>query len=191
MATEEDIARLVVLLSAAFPNWNVNEYTNEVYYLDLSDIPTDELFVAAQHCRTEPGRKFAPSTGEIRGAVAELRGMTNNVPSSFEAWQEVLREFSDTGSYGTPKFSHPLIGRAVNAMGWKNLCLSEDQTADRARFLQCYEQFRERATREEIMLPEVRGYLMANGAQLMAPMDSIKLLSDKLSVSKPKEKVTK
>lgn len=184
MASYEDIAKMVAFLVAAYPNWKMTEFTTEVYFQDLKDIPADELLIGAQHCRSESGRKFAPSTGEIRGAVAELRGLSSNVPSSFQAWQEVLKQFSDTGYYGTPQWSHPLVEQAVRAMGWRELCMSENQIADRARFIQCYEQLQERVTREEMLIPEVRGYVEANGARLMAPAESMKLLSDKLNVRK-------
>lgn len=184
MADHLDIAQIVKVVSVAFPNWKVTEETYEIYYQLLGDIPAEELKAAVLHCLTEAGRAFAPSVGEIRGAVAELRGMASNVPSPFRAWQEVLGQFRETGSYGTPKFSHPLIDQAVRQMGWRELCMSENQIADRARFLQCYEQLVGRATREDMLLPEVRGYIEANGARLMAPSDSMRLLADKLTVKR-------
>lgn len=182
MASMEAIIEICVKLSAAYPNWNVSEYTYEVYYQDLLDLTDEEARVAAQHCRAENGRKFAPSTGEIRGAVAELRGMASNLPSSFQAWQEVLGQVRAVGSYGKPVFSHSIVARAVDALGWRDLCLSENATADRARFIQAYEQLTERAAREDMLLPEVRGYLVSNGASLPAPMESVHLLADRLSV---------
>lgn len=182
MASYEDIAEMVALLSAAYPNWNANEYTIEVYYQDLQDIPPDELRIAAKHCRSETGRKFAPSTGEIRGAVAQLRGMSSNVPNSYQAWQEVQRQILENGGdFGNPVWSNPIVERAVRAIGWRNLRMSEDQVADRARFIQCYEQFLDRAEREEMLLPDVRGYIETNGARLQAPLDQIKLLAGKLT----------
>ena len=185
MASQADIAKIVALLSAAYPNWNVTEYTVEVYYQDLKDIPTEELSLAAQHCRSEAGRKFAPSVGEIRGAVSELRGLASNVPASYQAWEEVQRQILENGGdYGNPVWSHSIVEEAVRRMGWRNLRMSEDQTADRARFLQCYEQLRQQVGREEMLLPEVRGYIEANGARLLAPAESIKLLTGKMSVNK-------
>ncbi len=182
MATEKDIAGIVAMLSAAYPNWNVTEYTLEVYYQDLKDIPTDELMIAAQHCRSEAGRKFAPSVGELRGAVGELRKYTANMPSSYQAWEEVQRQIIDNGGdYGKPVWSNPIVGQAVKMIGWRNLRMSEDATADRARFIQCYEQLSERVARDEMLIPEVRGYLEVNGARLLAPMDQIKLLSERMS----------
>lgn len=182
MATKLDIAQIVSIISVAFPNWAVTEQTNEVYWQILGDIPTDELKAATLHCISESGRKFAPSVGELRGAVAELRGISRNVPSSFEAWQEVGRQISiNGGDFGKPVWSHPLVQKTVEAIGWRNLRMSEDQTADRARFIQCYEQFQERAGKEDILLPEVRGFIEAKGGRLEAPADQIKRLTERMA----------
>lgn len=183
MANPLDIAHVVKVMSIAFPNWKPTADTSEVYFKLLQDIDGEELKVAVLHCLSESGRAFAPSIGEIRGAVSELRRMSYNVPSSYEAWQEVLMQFAEAGYYNTPKFSHPLIAEAVRRMGWRQLCLSEDQIADRARFIQCYEQLTNRATKEDILLPEVRGYIEANGARLLAPAEQIKQLSASKSVA--------
>lgn len=185
MADPLDIAQIVSIISAAYPNWKVTELTNEVYYQTLQDVPAEELKAAVLHCISQNGRQFAPSVGELRGAISELRGMSANVPPSYQAWQEVQQQILENGGdFGNPVWSHPLVEEAVRRIGWRNLRMSEDQTADRSRFIQCYEQLTERATREDMLLPEVRGYIEANGARLMAPADSIKLLADKWSVKK-------
>lgn len=182
MATEKDIAGIVAQLSAAYPNWNVTPFTVEVYYQDLKDIPSDELMIASQHCRSEAGRKFAPSVGELRGAVMELRGYKANLPSSYQAWEEVQRQIVDNGGdYGVPVWTNQVIERAVKMIGWRNLRMSEDSTADRARFIQCYEQLVIRVERDEMLIPEVRNYLEVNGAKILAPMEQIRLLAKGMS----------
>ena len=82
MATDIDIAKIVTMLSAAYPNWSPNEFTNEVYFQDLQDIPTDLLMVAVKHCRTSTQRdqRFAPSAGEIRQAVSDIKRQTQGIP---------------------------------------------------------------------------------------------------------------
>jgi hypothetical protein len=178
MATEKDISVIVTMLSAAYPNWNVTPYTVEVYYQDLKDIPSNELQIAAQHCRSEAGRKFAPSVGELRGAVMELRRSSLNIPSSYSAWEEVrVQIIENGGDFGKPAWSHPLIERAVKSIGWRELRMSENQTADRARFIQAYEQITERAEKENMLIPEVRQHLLNNGAKLLTVSESIKQLT--------------
>jgi hypothetical protein len=181
MADKFDIASILAVIAVAYPNFAVTEQTTEVYLQILSDIPADELKAATLHCISESGRKFAPSVGELRGAVAELRGMSANLPSSFEAWQEVGKQISiNGGDFGNPVWSHPIVQKAVEAIGWRNLRMSEDATADRARFIQCYEQFQQRAQNENLLLPEVRGYIESNGGRFLAPLDQMKQLADRM-----------
>ena len=179
MSDITDIAQIVGIISAAYPNWNVTEYTNEVYYQTLHDIPADELKVAVLHCISENGRKFAPSVGEIRGAVAEMRGIASNLPSAYQAWEEVQKQILENGGdFGKPVWSNSIVESAARMIGWRNLRMSEDQTSDRARFIQCYEQLVVRATRDEMLLPEVRGYIEDRGGKLLnAPIAQIKQLT--------------
>lgn len=181
MAEFRDIAQIVGVISSAYPNFNPSEATVEVYYQTLHDLPAEELKMAVLHCISENGRKFAPSIGEIRGTVAELRKAVSNVPSSYQAWQEVLTQMRENGGdYGRPVWSHPLVERVVKQLGWRNLRMSEDQTADRARFVQAYEQLLARAERDDMLLPEVAGYIEARGGIMLAPSSQMKLLADKM-----------
>ena len=177
MADRKEIEIMIAKLSAAFPNWKVTAYTIQVYLEDLSDIDGETLDAAVRMCRTQPGRAFAPSTGEIRGAVGQLRGMASNVPSSYEAWQEFKRAV--TSSNYSPQWSHTLVGKAADLIGMQQYGRSnvDDEPSWRARFIQCYEQLQERAERENLLLPEVRGYIEANGGRMLAPVEQIKQLT--------------
>lgn len=183
MADLKDIAKIMLIFEAAYPNWKPKELTPEVYLLDLRDIPSEELMAAVQHCRAEQGRAFAPSTGELRGAVMELRRASMNTPSSYDAWQEVCTQMRvNGGDYGNPVWSAPIVEKAVKLLGWRNLRMSEDPVSDRMRFIQCYSQLLERAEKETMLIPEVRGFIQANGGQLLeAPMDQIRRLTARLS----------
>lgn len=180
MASKLDIAEILGVIAVAYPNFAVTEQTNQVYWQILADIPTAELKAAALHCISESGRKFAPSVGELRGAVGELRGMSSNLPSSYDAWQEFRRAV--VSSNYSAKWTHPLIGRAADLIGMREYGRSDvdDQPSWRARFIQCYEQLQERAERENLLLPEVRGYIEANGGRSLAPVDQMKQLTDRM-----------
>jgi len=180
------IGEIVAKMSAAFPNWNPTKFTAQVYFDDLRDLDFELLEVAADKCRTESGRKFAPSTGEIRGAVADICRATSNTPSSYEAWKEVQKQIVENGGdFGNPVWSSPLVQKAVEAIGWRNLRMSEDHAADRMRFIQAYEQFEKRAMDKEMQLPAVRGYIEAHGGKLLeAPAKTIKQLAAKMEKTK-------
>lgn len=175
MATEREVASIVAIIGAAYPNFNATEMTIEVYFRTLSDLDFELLKTAALHAIAEPGRKFAPSVGELRGAVSEILQRASGMPSSFEAWEEFLQQVRAVGHTGIPQFSHPLVTKTVRVLGWRDLCLSENQVADRARFVQAYEQFVERANRDMSMLPTVSGYIETKAST------QIKMLADKLS----------
>ena len=178
MATIEDIALIVSVISVAYPNFSPSENTVEVYYQTLKDIDAELLKAATLQAVSEPGRKFAPSVGEIRGTIIEIRKATNGIPDSYQAWTEVKRAMVDVGSYRNPEFSNPAIVETVQAFGWKNLCLSENEVADRAHFIKAYEQIVKRIEADANYLPEVRGYIEENKANV-----NIKLLAEKLSKS--------
>lgn len=172
MAEKMDVAQVVAMLTAAYPNFNISEITIDVYYETLKDIPADMLKAAAMQAISEPGRKFAPSVGEIRGAVVEIMRKAEGTPGSYEAWQEVVEQMRMTGHTGKPIFSHPLILRTVRVFGWRELCLSENPVADRARFVEAFEQLSKKETADMAMLPAVKAYIETRAGQDM------KLLAD-------------
>lgn len=181
MANLQDIVELTAKLSAAYPNWNITEFTNDIYFDDLKDIDRHELMLAAQHCRSSVTRdtRFAPSTGELRSAVMDLRRMSLNVPTAYAAWEEVCKQIQiNGGDFGTPVWSSPLIEKAVGYLGWRNLRMSEDPISDRMRFIQSFEQLLARAEKEEMLIPEVREFVAGRGAKLLSsPMEQMRQLA--------------
>lgn len=176
MANPEDVGKLVAILSAAYPNWQANEYTAEVYYQDLADIDADLLFLAAKYCRTSLTRdqRFAPSAGEIRAAAAEIKRKAQAIPSALEAWDEVCtahyREVSEerpfyrggekfTTDPDAHKWSHKLVEKVAFMMGWPVFPDPENESTDRAHFFKQYEAEVSRLSSDEIELPEVRRYI--------------------------------
>jgi len=176
MSSEQDIKEIVAIIGAAYPNFTPTAHTVEIYYQTLKDIESDELRIAVLHCVSEAGRKFAPSVGEIRGAISELRQAVRNIPDAYQAWQEVWKGITTTGSWGEPKWSNPLIEKAVDSLNWRNLCMSENSISDRARFVEAYDGFLARAQREDMFLPQVKTYIESKGGKMLgAPIETKQL----------------
>lgn len=154
MATSEQVAKVLAVLAAAYPHFRLTEETVAVYARTLGDLPWDLLQAAALQCIAECER--FPSVAAIRRKALELQAQAEGVPTAYDAWREVQEAIARVGAYGRPAFSHPLVEQAVNALGWRTLCWSENQTADRARFLECYNQLLARSQRVGSMLPPVR-----------------------------------
>ncbi len=69
-----------------------------------------------------------------------------NRKTAAEAWGEVLREIACVSSYGVPVFSTNEINRAVECVGWRDVCLSEQIGIERAHFMRAYEGIIQRDT---------------------------------------------
>jgi len=132
------IVKIIIGMAAAYPNFQIRKDTITVYVEMLKDIPPEELDRAAKLVLVRS--KFFPTIAEIREAVAELRteGQRAGILSAVDAWNSVLEQVRFVGSYGSPKFADPITARIVAGMGWNNICMSENQMADRAHFLKMY-----------------------------------------------------
>ncbi len=170
MATRDEIKIILFYMKKSFPNFTPDLERDEkrpdmpnsvdVFYDLLKHLPIDTLKLAVRSCCAQPGRAFAPSPGEIIGMVTSLHIKASGVPSAGEAWEEVIRTITDAGCHnGTPEFSHPLIKKAVQAIGFVNIGMSEDTMVERAHFLKIYGQYLARASEDAAMLPEAAEYV--------------------------------
>lgn len=164
MSTEETIARCIGTLTALFPAFSRKLSEQEIdnmitaYYAVLQDIP-DQLLKAATLHAAGKGR-FFPSASELRQAAVEIQIRAKDIPPAQDAWAEVKRAFrSGFSRYRVPSvadWSHPMVARALDAIGgWRTLCDSENDAADRARFLQAYQVYLERDVSDLELLPAV------------------------------------
>lgn len=133
--------------------------TYVAYHAILHDIPGDMLRASALHLGGES--KWFPTAAELRHAVFALQERAQGIPTAQDAWAEVKRAFRRGFSiYRAPAledWSHPLIAKALDAIGgWRTLCQSDNDAADRARFLQAYDVYVRREQEHMRMLPEVR-----------------------------------
>ena len=112
------------------------------------------LRAAAAHCATTS--KWFPTVAELRDAAFGIIENRAGIPSAAEAWGEVMAAMRYAAPARRPQFSHPVIRRAVEAVGgWYTLCTSESGVADRSKFFQAYEQIVARDREQARVLPEV------------------------------------
>jgi hypothetical protein len=154
MATEDTIIKIFKMLSTAYPGSDVNQETVKLYMRLLEDIPDDVLETATLDVI---GRStFFPRISELRRASADIQTSASRIPNAYDAWQEVSQALPLYGRDHRPTFSHPLIEQTVDALGWRNLCLSVNQVSDRARFIEAYQTYHKRAQDDAVTLPQVR-----------------------------------
>lgn len=131
-----DITPIIRKLIAAFPHANASTETVGVYVQYLADIPLDHLKVVIDQCIME--NEFLPTVHKIRDRYIAM--LTPERLSAVDAWGLVLKQFLQVGHTGQPEFDDPVVASVVKGMGWRELCLSENQMADRAHFMKLYEQ---------------------------------------------------
>lgn len=142
-----DPDRMITILFAAYFVETINVPTNaaktsaRVYAKQLSDIP-DEVVEAAIDRITKTVDRLPP-IATIRRACLELQ---HGPPRpGGEAWGDVVTALKRYGRARPPgerwTFDDPLALRAVAALGWTELCESDNLPADRARFIQLYDQY--------------------------------------------------
>lgn len=153
---EDELSRIVAFVALQWPAFKPTEEQTAAWEPIIGDLSYAGTKAAVISLAAE-GRDFAPNAGLLRQRTLELT--TEGVPEIDRAWAEVLEQVAMTGYYRIPTFSHPAIAAAVDAMGWRNICISEDQMADRAHFLKLYAVTFARHQREALMPAEARKLL--------------------------------
>lgn len=183
MATRGDIQGIIAYMKSSFPNYHpeldgeIN--TVDVLFDQLGDMDTDTLRMAVRAaCMPGTGRQFAPSSDEIRVAITNLHAQAAGVPTTAEAWGAIMESFNRTSFHQPTLLDNPLVKEAIRCMGGLSVIgMSENLPAERARFLQFYDELRQRALSDVAMLPAITEYIeskrMIDG--------SIKTLAERLS----------
>ena len=150
--TPDQATTITSILVAAFrPNpWTPDNTT--AFAAGIADLEHEPARAAA--IALTQTNVFMPRIAELRQAV-----LARHAATAGEAWADVQRAIAAVGSYGNPQFD-PATTTALTAMGgWKAICASEDQMADRAHFLRIYDQIATRTGQEALIAPNVKRLL--------------------------------
>lgn len=155
MTPRREFQKVLAVLAATYPKFELTQPTIAAYHAVLGDIEADLLKAATLHLAATS--KWFPTASEIRDTAFELVERQSGMPDAAQAWEAVMREIGKAGYYRTPDFGHPVIGKAVDAIGgFRNVCMSPNPVAERARFLQAFETIIRRERAEVRKLPQVK-----------------------------------
>lgn len=175
--TPSEIAKLVTIALAASPtpasflDAGAIEDMTAAWAFVLDDLDASVALPALKRCLAESDGKI-PAPGQIRRIVdMAAHGRRRH---GGDAWGDVLREIGATGRYRDPRFADPITATVVRRLGWRELCDSENAVADRARFVQLYDQLATEAVSDRTVatLPGV-----ARPAALGAGADALALVA--------------
>lgn len=145
--TQQEFLTIVATIKAAYPNSNVMPDKNSmnVWYAMLKDLDYKYVHIAVtDHISNN---KFAPAIAEIREKCSILT--STPVRDWGEAWESVLmaiRKFGYMQEEEALESMDEITRKCVKRIGFNNICMSENITADRANFRMIYEQ---EATRQK------------------------------------------
>lgn len=148
---KQEIFKTLAFLAALYPKFELEKQTVQAYTEILADIPAETLRAAAKELGSSA--TFFPAAAELRQAAFDLMEQAQGIPSAYEAWEQVLRQFQ-----GRRQELHPLALRAINQIGGLGAFGASqiDQEASwRARFVSAYEALVDQERTQARRLPDV------------------------------------
>lgn len=138
---KQQFANLAIGIKSAYPASKVldDSASMDFWYMMLQDI---EYSIAEnaimEHISTN---KYPPSIAEVRKLC--MSRCTEAILSFDEAWgivQKAMSRYGCNNPYAAYEMMDDLTASIVKNLGWTNLCLGENQTANRANFREAYEE---------------------------------------------------
>ena len=176
--THKETAVFLGILKEAYPRFyadkNEGELRMSIKFWEefLSDvtfavaIPALKRFIATN--------KWLPTVADIREAIAEISYPP--LTDASEAWFEVTQAI---GRYGynnheeAYKSMSDLTLMAVKRMGWRKLCMSDNDISDRSNFNKIYEGLTQRIETERLIPANVQQSVLAVQGTLALPAPTL------------------
>lgn len=164
-----ETAKLLAVISAAYPNFQADESRAKVWAQMLADVDYRVADIAVwRHIATS---KFPPSIAEIREqARIALQGPEYTATESWEEFIQGIRRFGQYREQEALDSFHPLTRRMAEAIGWWDACMSENVDVLRGQYLRMFEQLRQRDNLEtvagELYLPDASRPALGQGEQV-------------------------
>jgi hypothetical protein len=149
-----EVSKILAVLTAAYLNFGINEAKLQLWNELLMDVPYPLAQAAIKKYICESPNP--PTIADIRGVVANIMYYKEDEVDARDAWGEVMRCVSAYGSYNPEEAIEGMSRKTAEAakkIGWREICLSENTSAVKDKFIRIYEDLEERERRER-MLPE-------------------------------------
>ena len=169
--TKAEIAKILAVLAASYPKFEVDDLKVQVWHEMLGDLDYATANMAVKKLILES--TFAPAIAEVRKAAKEILnpdGMT-----AAEGWGEVERAIRLYGYYRETEALEsmsPSVAKVVKYIGWQNICLNEEPGVVRGQFLKMYAQVAEREQKELLLPADLR-----QGIQRLASRMELKVIA--------------
>lgn len=148
--SKKEFSLFVMALKTYYPREKLlpNEQAIELWYRQLQDIPYNIAEAALN--KWVATNKWPPTIAEIREMAVTVKH--GEIPDWGNGWEQVLKAIRHFGMYREAEAMASLDSitkQCVERLGFRNICLSENISADRANFRIIYEQLQERKMKEQ------------------------------------------
>lgn len=143
-------------IKSAYPTFNVmpDQYSIRMWYRMLGDL--DYKLCETALMELFATHTYPPQISEIREKCAEYT--VPHLKDQGEAWGEVQKAISQYGYYRQEEALEsltPIVREAVKRLGFREMCLDENQDAVRAHFFKIYSTLIERKTNDAKLPPSI------------------------------------
>ena len=152
---KSDVAKILAVIAAAYPRFEVNELTVQVWHEMLKDIEYSIAQLAIKKLILES--TFPPAIAEVRKAVVSIT--TPGVASGVEAWGEVTKAIKNYGFYRQEDALASMsetTAKVVRYIGWQDICMAEEAGVIRGQFLKMYEQLASKENTTKLLPVEMQ-----------------------------------
>lgn len=159
---EKEFAMIALAVRTVYSNFKVmpDKASANIWFEMLKDIPYKQINLALKEYIST--NKYPPTIADLRELASNYNNMP--VPDFGEAWEEVINAIRKHGymevenAYASMS---PLTVKCVKRIGWQNICMSENVTADRANFRMIYETEQKRERERNQLSLEIRNQKQA------------------------------
>ena len=153
----EETVKILSVLEKAYPKFNpvsTNDFEKIMLWQEMmSDLDYELANIAIKKHIAE--EVYQPTIASIRKSVASIKSPQNQITAD-DAWGEIKRAIKRFGYYQEENAfdsMSPITRKIAKNMNWKEICLSENQMADRAHFMKMFEVRKDRE-QKQAMLPD-------------------------------------
>lgn len=161
--TKSETIKLLTIISAVYPRFEVNQAMSEIWHDLLSDIDYKAGELAVKKLLAE--MSYPPTIADIRKQVVKFVSR-DDLLSVEEAWGEIKSAIRHYG-YPNPEGAREALGAVLWASvqymgGWNEICQStEPEGVLRGHFIKLYEQQMNRLREERNIHPAIKTEIQA------------------------------
>lgn len=150
---KQEFSNFAMALKTYYPRENLlpNAQAMQLWFLQLQDIPYNVAEVTLN--KWVATQKWPPTIADIREQEAAIKsGVVNDWGEAWEKTQKAIRMYGAYNAEDALNSLDDITRTTVKRLGYSHLCMSENQSADRANFRIIYEQVAQRE-KERAQIP--------------------------------------